>query len=88
MKVRMYRTYMFKDKDPVIDHLRTAMNGHKWSKVSTDSGVSVGTLSNWFVGETKRPQFATVAAVARSLGPEGVTAITRALSNGTGRKKK
>ena len=80
MKAKLYKTYAFKDKDPVIDHLRTAMNGHKYSKVSNDSGVSAGTLANWFEGPTKRPQFATVAAVAKSLGPDGVRAITRALT--------
>lgn len=82
MKVKLYKTYAFKDKDPVIDHLRTAVqkDGGSYSKISTDSGVSYTTLSNWFDGATKRPQFATVAAVARSLGPDGVRAVSRALA--------
>jgi hypothetical protein len=36
--------------------------------VSHDSGVSPGTISNWFKGKTMRPQFATTAAVVRSMG--------------------
>jgi DNA-binding phage protein len=82
VKIKLYKSYSFRDKDPVIDHLRTAVqkSGNKYSKISEDSGVSSGTLSNWFEGTTKRPQFATVAAVARSLGPDGVRAVAKALT--------
>lgn len=73
----MYNTYRFKDKDPVIDVLRTALQhdadsrGVKFSKAAADaahsSGVSVNTLHNWFFGSTMRPQHASVAAVANAL---------------------
>ncbi len=78
MKAKLYKTYLFRDKDPVIDSLRDVVkkNGG-YGKVSTASGVSHGTLANWFDGPTRRPQFATVAAVARSMGNEGVAAIVR-----------
>src|SRR5262245_21894348 len=67
---KLYKTYSFKDKDPIIDQLRTLIQDQEeqYSSVSLMSGVSTTTLYNWFHGETKRPQFASVMAVARSLG--------------------
>lgn len=64
----LYKSYNFVDKDPVIDRMRGMVNGHKYSEVSAKSGVSATTLYNWFEGNTKRPQYATVIAVARALG--------------------
>jgi transcriptional regulator with XRE-family HTH domain len=68
--LRLYRSYVFIDKDPVIDVIRTAMQDAKVkpAKVARDSGVSPTTLGNWFHGPTRRPQFSTVAAVANALG--------------------
>jgi transcriptional regulator with XRE-family HTH domain len=68
--LKLYRSYVFIDKDPVIDHVRTAMQDAKVTsaRVARDSGVSPTTLDNWFHGATRRPQFATVAAVASALG--------------------
>jgi len=65
-----YKSYLFVDKDPVIDALRTAVSGAKmkYSAIRNESGVSATTIHNWFHGKTRRPQFATVAAVARVLG--------------------
>jgi len=69
-----YKSYMFREKDPIIDALRTAVSDShkKYSIVQAESGVSSTTLHNWFHGKTRRPQFATVSAVARSLGKKGV----------------
>lgn len=64
----LYKSYNFVDKDPIIDKMRSAVNGHKYSEISDKSGVSVTTLHNWFKGNTRRPQYATVVAVMRSLG--------------------
>ncbi len=67
--LKPYKTYLFRDKDPVIDLLRTVKDDTK-AKVAAmahDSGVSTGTLYNWFSGKTRRPQFATVVAVARAM---------------------
>jgi len=66
----LYKSYVFKDKDPVIDRLRTivADEGVKYSEIAEGSGVSSTTLYNWFEGATLKPQFCTVMAVARSLG--------------------
>lgn len=68
--MKLYRSYMFRDKDPVIDVVRTAVqdSGASYTDVSLRSGVSAGTLTNWFHGATQRPQFASVQAVLRSLG--------------------
>lgn len=69
-----YTTYVFKDQDPIIDALRTARTDAKMSytQVSEASKVSKSTVNNWENGRTKRPQFATVVAVARACGKTGV----------------
>lgn len=69
-KMFFYKTYNFKDKDPVIDEMRTALqdSGKSYQEVHEDSGVSATTLYNWFNGETRRPQFATIRAAARAMG--------------------
>ena len=68
--LRLYKSYSFKDKDPIIDRLRTLIEDEKitYADLSDQSGVSEGTLYQWFNGKTLRPQFATVMAVARSMG--------------------
>lgn len=68
--LHLYRSYNFVDKDPVLDFLRDVVDDARmpYAKISHLSGVSEGTLYNWFHGKTKRPQFATVAAVMGSLG--------------------
>jgi hypothetical protein len=69
-----YKSYSFVDKDPVIDSLRSAVSASKLSyrKLHEDSGVAVSTMHNWFHGNTRRPQFATVAAVLRAAGKRGI----------------
>lgn len=66
-----YRAYTFVNgKDPVIGKIRTIIDKeHVENKdVATISGVSKSTLHNWFDGKTRRPQYATIAAVVASLG--------------------
>ncbi len=69
-----YRSYMFKEKDPIIDALRTVVEDSKksYTEINQKSDVSVSTMYNWFHGKTQRPQFSTVTAVALSLGKKGV----------------
>lgn len=72
-KVRVYRTYNFIDKDPIIDISRTILQQVLGSdrfitKAARLSGVSRSALSNWYEGSTRRPQYATVAAVLSSVG--------------------
>lgn len=63
-------TYLFKDKDPIIDKLRTAIEDEDmtYSEVAETAGISVQTIYNWFRGPTRRPQYATIVAVWRALG--------------------
>jgi transcriptional regulator with XRE-family HTH domain len=70
MPKQLYKTYSFKDKDPVIDRLRTMIQkeGLTYSEIAELSGVSVQTMYNWFDGAVRKPQYATVCAVAGALG--------------------
>lgn len=65
-----YKTYAFKDKDPIIDALRTAIadSGVSYEEIHERSGVAETTLFAWFYGLTRRPRYATVAAVAGAIG--------------------
>ena len=65
-----YKSYSFKDKDPVIDRLRTIVqdSGESYRDIHHASGVSLACINGWFNGATRRPQHATLMAVARSLG--------------------
>lgn len=65
-----YKSYSFVDKDPILDEIRTIVqdSGATYTYISATSGVSMGTLVNWFGGKTKRPQAASINAVARALG--------------------
>lgn len=78
----LYKTYIFRDKDPVIDVLRTAKTDSKVkaSTIAETSGVSPSTIHNWFMGKTRKPQFATVVAVARAIG--AVSAIEALIRRG------
>lgn len=78
--MKPYASYMFRDKDPVIDIMRTMVKdaGIKHAAIRDKSGVSTTTLRGWFYGKTRRPQFATVQAVAHSLGRSFVAQPTPA----------
>lgn len=69
-----YKSYSFTEKDPIIDVLRTIKkdSGMSDGEIADNSGVSAGTLRNWFVGNTRRPQFATVAAAAQAMGADSL----------------
>ncbi len=72
--IKIHRTYRFRDKDPVIDEMRTLVQDEGLIKklhiVSQLSGVSTSTLDNWFNGDTISPQNRTICAVTSSLGYE------------------
>jgi DNA-binding phage protein len=72
MTFRPYKSYNFIDKDPVLDIVRTIVDDShmKLKRVADSSGVAPTTLYNWFKGKTRRPQFATIAAVSRACGKE------------------
>jgi DNA-binding phage protein len=68
--MKLLKSYNFVDKDPVVDKMRGPVNRSQmsYSQISEKSGVAASTLYNWFEGNTKRPQYATVVAVMRVLG--------------------
>ena len=74
--LRVYKSYNFIDKDPVIDAIRTAVSdsGLSYKQIHDKSNVATGTLNSWLNGKTKRPMFATCWAVARACGKRGMTA--------------
>lgn len=65
-----YKSYNFRDKDPIIDEIRTIYqdSGLTYRQINEASGVTTSTLTNWFSGDTRRPQAATVNAVLRTMG--------------------
>lgn len=68
--LNLYKTYSFKNKDPIIDKIRTIIQDEEvtYKDTSLKSGVSITTLYGWFNGKTRRPQHASTMAVIRSLG--------------------
>jgi len=70
MRISSYNTYAFKDKDPVIDELRTLVqdSNKSYSEIAHDAGMSQSTLHNWFHGKTRRPQSASIEAAGRAIG--------------------
>lgn len=78
MKNFGYNTYRFKDKDPVIDMVRTCLqiyasiHNMKLYKAVRDcshaSGVSESCIWNWLSGTTRFPRFCTIAAVVHATG--------------------
>lgn len=68
--MNLYRSYNFVNKDPAIDKIRTIVQdaGVSYDQLHVLSGVSQTTFSNWFQGDTKRPQHTTLAATAAALG--------------------
>ena len=77
MSYRM-KAYLFRDKDPVIDQLRTMVEdefGHRLSRkalqmIEDKGGPKLGTMAGWFLGPVKRPQSATIEGCGRALGYE------------------
>ena len=65
-----YKSYSFVDKDPIIDQVRTIVQGTTMTRkeIAEMSGVTAHTIRNWLDGDTKKPQAATLNAVLRALG--------------------
>lgn len=67
----LYKSYLFVDKDPIIDQMRTAWQdagSPKFTHIERDGGPTATCINNWFNGDTRRPQFASVAAFFRAIG--------------------
>jgi hypothetical protein len=79
-RMPLYRSYVFKDKDPAIDVLRTLVEqhyGHRvtgsdLSNIMEEGGPHQSTMRAWFFGKTKRPTNPTIEAAGRAMGYERV----------------
>ena len=76
MVLRLYKSYVFRTKDPAIDALRTVVQDvygnkitHKTLKtIELDGGPTVSCMNAWFFGKTRRPQNASLEAAGRAMG--------------------
>jgi hypothetical protein len=74
--MKLYKSYMFRGKDPAVDELRTIVEDHFGERVKykhlreieANGGPTTGATAGWFFGATKRPQSATLEAAGRALG--------------------
>jgi hypothetical protein len=89
--LRLYKAYMFRDKDPAIDEIRTVMQDHfgrrnltadDYQEVEDQGGPTKGCVKSWFEGKTKRPQNVTLEAAGRALGYERKWVKQRKNGNG------
>ena len=69
-RFKTYSAYKFVDKDPAIHQLNQMRGDTPLAQVSKDGGPSSTCMRNWFYGETKRPQNATIEAAGRAMGYE------------------
>jgi hypothetical protein len=75
-RMPIYKSYVFRDKEPVIDETRTMIEDHFGEKLSSKTlrkireagGPTPSCMSAWFFGTTRRPQNATIEAAGRALG--------------------
>lgn len=63
----IYRTYKFTSQDPAVKEVLACCT-KKDSESSAASGVAEATIHNWRSHKTRRPQFATLQAVAMANG--------------------
>jgi len=72
--IGLYKSYVFKERDPIIDAFIALRSEAKvsYSQVQRKGGPAATTLSAWENGKTKRPQHATVAAAASAIGATGI----------------
>jgi hypothetical protein len=81
--LKLYRSYMFRGKDPVVDEIRTIMQDSYGEKldnkamkdVEQNGGPTAGTIRNWLFGDTKRPQNASIEAAGRAIGMKRVWVV-------------
>jgi hypothetical protein len=70
----LYKSYVFKDRDPIMDAFDALREGAKisYAKIHEQGGPTVSTLRAWSHARVKRPQHATIAAAASAVGATGV----------------
>ena len=62
--------YRWKDKDPIIDAVRAAIENSQKSitRIATDANVATSTIHNWDKGNVRKPQHATLRSVMEACG--------------------
>lgn len=82
--LKLYKAYNFRDKDPVIDQLRTMVQdtygigfrakGFRKSlrQIEEAGGPSIACMEGWFSGTTRRPQNPSAEACGRAMGYQRV----------------
>ncbi len=72
--LRIYKSYMFRDKDPIIDAIRTCRQGRalSYKDIEDKGGATASTVRSWEQGKVKRPQFATVWSSIKAMGKRGI----------------
>jgi hypothetical protein len=68
MKQYPYKSYVFRQTDPVLDALQPMLRSNKAAELKKLSGVSTTTISNWKKKKIRRPQFCTISAMALATG--------------------
>jgi hypothetical protein len=70
-----YGAYLYRDKDPGIDLIRTALRDKlggltkkHFEIVEQNGGPVVQTLDNWFNGDTRKPRNESLEAAGRAAG--------------------
>jgi len=71
--MKPYRSYTFRTVDPILDEIEGVIreSGLR-TKDITEGNVSPSTLNSWRKRKTKRPQFATISAVALACGATAI----------------
>lgn len=77
------KAYNFVDKAPIIDRIRTILNGMGWSykELSLHSGISYSGLYAIFEGKTKDPRFSTIASIVIALGQSDMSIVEQKQRN-------
>ena len=78
--LKLYGSYSFKDKEPVIDMTRTLfedvygrrIDNAMLVEIESQGGPSVSCMRGWFFGDTVRPTNVTIEASGRAVGYERV----------------
>jgi hypothetical protein len=73
---KLYKSYVFKDKDPVVAELRAMIEDYQGEKIKgkhlaeieRGGGPSASAMRAWFFGDTRRPQSSAVEAAGRCIG--------------------
>jgi len=74
-RLRLYKAYVVRGKDPVIDEIKNIIENQVGDLSSTSlrdvqksGGPAASTLRSWLFGKTRRPNNTTVEAAGRALG--------------------